>query len=281
MQTRYIGLDFDQCICELGEGFNPFWSLLKDSLKNGAFQANYLEAAWKKELVKAYKAQTVTFINPEIIELLTHINGLPANIRPNVFVYTNNSSEERVAFIHDIIEEIIGSSPWIMSFHPKDPSRLLEHHSEAITEPGKSYDGINNCLGRPEDLNPQTLLFFDDVVHPLQAVLGERYIHVNPAFHCHDRVIQYLKTFVMAWSSVPHELAEDVRFRLYVRNALAHFQKKLMSHFPAPCDMYQDWNLGDWYDYYELFTFGSVPPPAEQERSSLFARALPFLMRDA
>jgi len=284
MQTRYIGLDFDQCICELNDVFHLFWSIMKDALKHGSFQANYLEEAWKKELARAYKASELTFINPEIIELLVYINNIPAEVRPNVFVYTNNSSEERVAFVHDIIEEIIGSSPWLLSFHPKDPARVLEHRAEAIADPGKSYDGINNCLGQPEDLNPQTLLFFDDVLHPLHKVLGERYIHIDPAFHCYDTLLQYLKTFVTAWDSVSHIESEDTHFKLYVRDTLAPVAKssRYMAHFPAPRDLYADWNLADWHEYYGLFQFGITSPIQEKSTiSNLFTRALPFLLLDS
>jgi hypothetical protein len=122
------------------------------------------------------------------------------------------------------------------------------------------------------------------VLHPLHAVLGERYIHIDPAFHCYDSLLQYLKTFVAAWNSVPHETQEDVHFRQYVRDSIAPAAKhsRWMSHFPAPRDLYAEWNLCDWHEYYGLFQFGiPLQPTQKAPASHLFARALPFLLLDS
>jgi hypothetical protein len=280
MAIKYIGLDFDQCICEINIGFWLVYSLYFEGLVSSSFKSTQLPQKWKKALAKGILEKRFTFVNPEMIDLLNYIKSLPEEKRPTVFVYTNNKNADLVAFIHSILEEALESSPWLVSFHPQDPCRAVEQPYLAPDEPGKSFDGINNCLGRPEDLTRDGLLFFDDLLHPLHKELGERYIHINPAFHCHDKMVDYLQSFVEAFQEDSTDEENEKHFRNFVRLSLAQHTRKYIDLFPAPRSAYEEWDMLEWNSYFDLFKFNTHLAPqtvSPQEKSNLFEKALKFL----
>ena len=280
MTIKYIGLDFDQCICEINHGFRLVHLLYRDACVSGSFKTNTLAQTWKQALAKAYLDGRLTFLNPEMMDFLRYLHSLPEDQRPTIFVYTNNKDQDLVAFIHSIIEAIVGYSPWLLSFHPQDICRQVETPFLAPDEPGKSYDGINNCLGRPDDLTKESLLFFDDLLHPLHKEIGDHYIQITPPYHCFDALVDYLQLLVQAFHEANSDPADEIRFRSYVRTGLAQYTRKYISLFPAPYSAYEEWDMVDWNYYYDLYKFGGSTAPATQEKSNLVERALQFFQHN-
>ncbi len=269
---RYLALDFDNCICHMNDAFWIVWRIFDGLLTHPELYNYYipLREQWIKELDNELSQRKITFLNEGVLMLLKHIEHGPIKIRPKVFVYTNNTNEDIVQFVRDVIQVNMQfpNKPWDSAYHPQHPARQHELPDIAPDEPGKSFEGVRACLGNPEDLSPTNLLFLDDLRHPIQRVLEERYIHVQPPFKCKDSLLIYLETFAKAFTALKAPIPDDVAFRQYVRNELDKVSNN-MKYFPSPRAAYHEWNLMHWNEYLALFqSFGTVEDEDENNGES-------------
>ena len=270
---RYIALDFDNCICHMNDAFWIVWKLFDGLLTHPDLYDYYhrLRESWIKELDEEISRRKITCLNEGVLMLLKHIEHGPITVRPKVFVYTNNTNEDIVQFVCDLIQTNMKfpTKPWTAAYHPQHPERQNEFPDLAPDEPGKSYEGVKACLGHPEDLSPNNLLFLDDLRHPIQRVLEERYIHVQPPFKTDDGLLIYLGTLAKAFTALKAPIRDDVHFRQYVKLELDKVSNNL-KYFPAPRAAYSEWNLFHWDEYLALFqSFGTVDNEEEQPRQCI------------
>jgi hypothetical protein len=109
----------------------------------------------------------------------------------------------------------------------------------------------------------------DDLRHPIQRVLEERYIHVQPPFKTEDGLLIYLGTLAKAFTALKAPIPDDVHFRQYVKLELDKVSNNL-KYFPAPRAAYSEWNLFHWDEYLALFqSFGTVDDEEEQPKQSI------------
>ena len=254
---RYIALDFDNCICEVNEAFRICWDFLDKLIFNPELNEHWhnLQKLWVIELDKALCDQKLKFLNDDVMMLLKHVHHGPLDTKPTVFVYTNNTNEELVRFVRCVIEKQLRCEPWSRAFFPQDSRRRHEFQSAlASDEPGKSFEGMKACMGNPEDMTPETLMFLDDLMHPIKKTIGENYVHIQPPFKSKDKFLPYLETLVKAIRALDPTLSieHSVDFRIELRNYL-HAKSSHLEYFPAPRDAYREWNLFDWKDFLALF----------------------------
>ena len=264
-KIRYIGIDFDQTLCEMNTAFWIVFHLYREVLQHSdiLFSEEHraqFRAAWVKEMIADLHAEKIHCLNPEVMNLLSFVHTADLEVKPKIFIYTNNTNEDIVSFMGEVIQGYLHleQSPWIASFHPQDSRRLFEIPLLGADEPGKSLEGIRSCLAHPDDLTPESLLFLDDLLHtPLMKAIGEQYIHIDPPFHCKDKLLVYLQSFVRAFEQLNKESKEEpfhesVLFRLLVQLQLCE-SARLIDHFPAPQNLYCEWDCNDWETFYTLF----------------------------
>ncbi len=264
-KIRYIGIDFDQTLCEMNTAFWIIFKLYREVLQHSDIlfsdeQRTEFRQAWVNEMVADLRASKIHCLNPELMNLLTFVHTQEFEVKPKIFVYTNNTNEDIVSYIGDVIQIYLNLSepPWIASFHPQDSRRLFETPLLAADEPGKSLEGIRSCLAHPDDLTPESLLFLDDLLHtPLMKAIGSNYIRILPPFHCTDNLLVYLQSFVRAFEqlnakSKEEPFHESVLFRLLVQLQLCE-SVRIIDQFPAPQNLYCEWDLHEWEDFYRLF----------------------------
>ena len=280
---RYIALDFDNVICELNPAFHIVWTIYQKIQNHDVLKQESLRSNWLKELTNATGDGKIHALNTDVLMILKHVAHMPEQDRPLVFVYTNNPSEELVTFVHDWIELILKRNPWTLAFYPQDPRRTAEREF-APGEPGKSLSGMRACLGNPENLTADSILFLDDLLHPIREEIGCQYLHVNPPFHCQDLLLPYLKTFVSAYGkqTLQNYPALSKYFNLEVKRILDSYVQQNTTYFPAMQDLYKEWNGENWQDYYRYLEFGHGQQTAiERVASSLeyYNRVTEFLRR--
>ncbi len=276
---RYVALDFDNVICELNAAFHIVWNIYKIVQDNQTLQRSNLRKEWLDELERAYGDCKVNALNPDVLMILKHIVHLPKQDQPLVFVYTNNPNEETVSFVHDWIELVLKRNPWTHVFHPQNPLRAAEVEVSP-GEPGKSLAGMRACLGNPQDLTPESILFLDDLLHPIREEIGSNYIHVNPPFHCQDVLYPYLKSFVKAYERTNPSPEVMNSFTLVVRDCLRPHVKEHIDYFPAMQDLYLNWDGQNWNDYFNYLTFGaSDEPNSKLNTLEYYRQVVNFLTR--
>lgn len=256
---RYIALDFDNCICEVNEAFRICWDFYEKLILHPELNEHWhkLGELWVNELDKALCDKKLHFLNDDVMMLLKHVHHGPVKVKPEVFVYTNNTNEELIQFVGSVIEKNMRLKPWTRAFFAQDPRRRHEFaNSLASDEPGKSFEGMKTCMGGPEDMTPETLMFLDDLIHPIKKTLGDQYIHIQPPFKCKDKLLPYLETLIKAIQKLDISLEHTIDFRIHLRNYL-HSKSSHLEYFPAPRDAYKEWNLQQWNDFLVLFqSFG-------------------------
>lgn len=275
---RYIALDFDNVICELNAAFHILWTIFETVQANEVLhQANFREE-WLLELERAYADCKISTLNPDVLMILKHVVHTPEEERPTVFVYTNNPNEKLVAFVHDWIELVLRRNPWSLAFHPQDPRRSCEAEMSPH-EPGKSLTGMRACLGNPDDFTAESVLFLDDLLHPIRNEIGSQYIHVNPPFRCEDVLLPYLKTFVRAYqrTNPPSEILNY--FNAVVADCLKPYVKLHIDYFPAMQDLYLNWDGKNWNDYFAYLSFGAQESKSRMYSLKYYTEVMDFLKR--
>jgi hypothetical protein len=257
---RYIALDFDNCICEINDAFRIVWDFLDSLIFHPELSEHWheLQKLWVIELDKALCDGKLTFLNKDVLMLLKHVYHGDLEVKPTVFVYTNNTNELLVTFLRDIIAlNMRIETPWTKAFFPSDSRRAHEFsQSLASDEPGKSFAGMKACMGNPDDMTPESLVFLDDLLHPIRHTLGKNYVHIDPPFRCKDKLLPYLESLIKAIQKLNMSVEHMVEFRLHLRNYL-HSKSSNLKYFPAPRDSYREWNLIEWKDFIALFhSFG-------------------------
>ncbi len=273
---RYIALDFDNCICEINDAFRIVWDFFDKLILHPDLSEYYhdLLELWVEEIDKALCDRKLNFLNDDVMMLLKHVEYGGLEIKPRVFVYTNNSNEELVRFIRLVIKKNMKLDPWMISFHPHHPARSNERPDLAPDEPGKSFEGVKACLEHPEDLTPENLMFLDDLLHPIRHTIGERYVHIQPPFMSKDKLLPYVKTFVSAVQKlekkmpIPHLVELRKHFKNHMYERATHLE-----YFPSPRQSYQEWDMIDWEHFLALFeSFGySYEDEDDYKRPSLSA----------
>jgi hypothetical protein len=228
---RYVGLDFDGCICDAKSSFWTFIEIIKDFQNKEYPFGKEIYTQWIRILARETIEGKCSLIRPQMIEFLKKISqNTPFLEQPMLFVYTNNQSFEIVETLANILREILGGcAPWYEVFHPQDPCREDESGID-ISAKLKSYRGILQCLEFPEDLSYHSLLFLDDQEHPLSNEIGSRYIQV-PTYKSHDTLIYYLRTLTLAMFTVVKEQEGRKMFFEIVGGFLGanHIQENLVS----------------------------------------------------
>lgn len=201
-EIRYIGLDFDGCICDANPPFWSFIEILKDLEARRYPYARELYEQWIRILARETAEGRCGLIRPDMIRFLQRIHTeIPFLDQPYLFVYTNNQSREIVGTVGNILREVLGRrAPWREVFHPQDPCREDEIGSETSAKL-KSFQGIMTCLEFPDDLTVDSLLFLDDQEHPLISELGSKYVRV-PEYKNPDSIVYYLRTLTLAMFTV-------------------------------------------------------------------------------
>jgi hypothetical protein len=276
---RYIALDFDNVICELNAAFQIVWNAFEIVQAHEVLRRPTLREEWLGELERAYADCKISTLNPDVLMILKHVVHTPEEERPTVFIYTNNPSEERVAFVHDWIELVLRRNPWTLAFHPQDPRRSFETEMSPH-EPGKSLAGMRACLENPDDFTAESVLFLDDLLHPIRREIGSQYIHVNPPFRCEDALYPYLKSFVRAYqrTNPPSEIMNY--FNLIVANCLKPYVKLHPEYFPAMQDLYLTWDGKNWEDYFAYLQFGISDDSVSRSYSlKYYTEVMEFLKR--
>ncbi len=268
---RYIALDFDNCICEINSAFRIVWDYFESLLLHRELSTHWhtLHTLWANELDKALCDGKLSFLNNDVMMLLKHVHHGDLEVKPKVFVYTNNTNEELVRFLGAVIAKNMRMEmPWGHAFFPQDPRRAHEFtQSLASDEPGKSFAGMKACMQDPEDMTPETLMFLDDLLHPIRHTIGQNYVHINPAFHCKDILLPYLETFIKALQKLEPDISVEhlVEFRIHLRNYM-YSKSTHLDYFPSPRDAYREWNLMNWEDFLALFhSFGGYVKDEEEE----------------
>lgn len=268
---RYIALDFDNCICEINAAFHIVWEFYDKLIFHETLSEYYhrLHDLWVEEIDKALCNGKLHFLNDDVYMLLKHVHHGPLEVKPKVIVYTNNRSQELVSFVRAILKKQLNADPWEQAFHPQHPLRRNETPDLAPDEPGKSYEGVKACLGSPEDLTPESLLFLDDLLHPIRHTIGDRYIHIQPPFKCQDKLLPYLETLVKAIERLTDISVEHmIEFRVQMKQFM-DLKSSNIELFPAPRDAYREWNYMKWNEYLNLFKPFGFYDEDEYERPPL------------
>lgn len=267
---RYIALDFDNCICEVNEAFRICWDFFDNLIFHPELNEHWhdLRELWIQELDKALCDGKLSFLNNDVMMLLKHVYHGPTEVKPKVFVYTNNRNEELIRFVGDVIEKQLRYKPWSHAFFPQDARRAHEFSSAlASDEPGKSFEGMKACMGNPEDMTPETLMFLDDLLHPIRNTIGENYIQIQPPFKTKDKLLPYLETLIKAIQKLDLNIPRTIDFRIHLRNYL-HSQSTNLKYFPSPRDAYREWDLIHWEHFIALFhSFGGYVEDEEEEET--------------
>lgn len=268
---RYIALDFDNCICEVNEAFRICWDFVDNLILHPELSDHWNDLCkfWVEELDKALCDGKLKFLNKDVMMLLKHVHHGPLDVKPTVFVYTNNRNEELVRFLRNVIEKQLRCEPWSQAFFPHDTRRRHEFQGAlASDEPGKSFEGMKTCMGNPEDMTPETLMFLDDLLHPIRHRIGKNYIHIQPPFKSKDKLLPYLESLVKAIQKLDMSIERTIDMRIELRNYL-HSKSSHLEYFPAPRDAYREWNLIDWKDFLALFQpFGGYIPDEDDVEES-------------
>jgi hypothetical protein len=276
LPIRYIALDFDNCICEVNDAFRIVWDFYEGLVMHSELKEYWcqLRELWIHELDKSLSDGKLHFLNDDVMMLLKHVEYGDLEVKPEVFVYTNNTNEELIRFLGSVIEKNMRLKPWTRAFFAQDSRRVHEFSAAlAFDEPGKSFEGMKMCMGNPEDMTPETLLFLDDLLHPIRKTLGDQYIHIQPPFKSKDKLLPYLETFIKAIQKLEPTLSieNSIELRIQLRNFL-YTKSSHLEYFPAPRDMYKEWNLQKWNDFFTLFhPFGSEEEEEEEEKKPLDA----------
>lgn len=275
---RYIALDFDNCICEINSAFRIVWDFFENLVLHPQLCEHWhqLRQLWVNELDKALCDGKLTFLNNDVMMLLKHVHHGDLEVKPTIFVYTNNTNELLIGFLREVIAKHMRmEAPWGHAFFAQDPRRVHEFtQSLASDEPGKSFEGMKVCMGNPEDMTPESLMFLDDLLHPIRHTIGQNYVHINPAFHCKDKLLPYLETFIKAIQKLDIQVNDAVELRIQLRNYL-HSKSSHLEYFPAPRDAYREWNLLDWKEFLALFqSFGGYVEDTEDETTEMKPQGL-------
>lgn len=274
---RYIALDFDNCICEVNEAFRICWDFVDKLIYHPDLCDHWrdLYTLWIEELDKALCDGKLNFLNDDVMMLLKHVHHGPLDVKPTVFVYTNNSNEELIRFLRGVIQKQLRCEPWTRAFFPHDPRRRHEFQAAlASDEPGKSFEGMKTCMGNPDDMTSETLMFLDDLLHPIRHTLGDKYIHIQPPFKCKDKFLPYLESLVKAIQKLDMSVERTIDMRIELRNYL-HSKSSHLEYFPAPRDAYREWNLIDWKDFLALFQpFGGYEEESDEDEEESKPKSL-------
>ena len=255
-KIKYVGLDFDNVICELSNPFVMLWTITHTLDRAGVLDKAKFLPLWIKELEEQQSTCKVTVLNPECLMLLKHIAHMPEHSRPTVFLYTNNTYAEIIQCIHQWIELCLRRTPWAptLVFHPQDHRRTLERPLLAPDEPGKSFDGMRACMNFPPDFLPETVLFVDDKLHtPALRDLGPNYIHHDPPYVCKDQMRPYVVAYFRAIRKL--QLSEDATFlfRSRFRDLITRYAATRTDYFYAHIDMYSQWDCKNTEEFEDLF----------------------------
>ena len=267
---RYIALDFDNCICEINDAFRIVWDFYENLILHPELSEHWhqLGELWISELDKALSDGKLHFLNDDVMMLLKHVHHGDLEVKPEVFVYTNNTNEELIRFLGSVIEKNMRLKPWSRAFFAQDPRRAHEFSAAlASDEPGKSFEGMKVCMGNPDDMTPETLIFLDDLLHPIRKTLGDNYIHIQPPFKSKDKFLPYVETLFKAIQNLERTISIEntIELRIHLRTYL-HSKSSHLTYFPAPRDMYREWNLQQWNDFYALFQpFGAYEEDEKEE----------------
>lgn len=275
-KIKYVGLDFDNVICELNVPFNILWQITQSLDKTGVLDKQKFLPLWMREL-EEQGSHKITVLNPECVMLLKHIVHMPEKRRPTVFVYTNNTVVEVVQFVHDWIELALRRNPWdpCLVFHPQDFRRTIERPMLAPDEPGKSFEGMRACMNFPTDFLPETVLFVDDKIHPsAHRDLQMNYIHHNPPYFSKDQMRPYVDAYFRAYRKLGYEGDNDFIFRFCFRDYMRRYVRTQTDYFYAFKDLYENWDCTNLDDYLDLFL--DTPPEIHQ-----MARETQFRLYDA
>ena len=110
-----------------------------------------------------------------------------------------------------------------------------------------------------------SLLFLDDLLHPIRHTPGDQYIHIQPPFKSKDKFLPYLETLVKAIQKLDMSVEKTIDMRITLRNYL-HSKSSHFEYFPAPRDAYREWNLIDWKEFLALFvSFGGYVADEDDE----------------
>ena len=262
-KIKYVGLDFDNVICELNGAFHILWRAIAYLDQVGVLDKSKFLPHYARELEETMGSNKVTTLNAECLMLLKHIAHMPDLGRPTVFIYTNNTNAELVQFVHDWIELALRRDPWSpnLVFHPQDHRRILERPLLAPDEPGKSFEGMRACMNFPDDFQPETVLFVDDKIHgPAYRDLGANYIHHDPPYECKDQMRPYIQAFFRAYRKlgVEKHSDKDFSFRFAFRDFMKPYVRSCLDYFYAFQDLYIHWDCRELDDYENLFL--DTPP---------------------
>lgn len=274
-KIKYVGLDFDNVICELSAPFVILWHITHRLHASRILDKDKFLPLWMKELEDQQSMCKITLLNPECLMLLKHIAHMPEQSRPMVFLYTNNTYTEIVQYIRDWIELCLHRNPWDTTnvFHPQDHRRGVERPLLAPDEPGKSFDGMRACLNFPSDFLPETVLFVDDKLHtPALRDLGQNYIHHDPPYFCKDQMRPYVKAYFRAVRKLNLSEEATQRFRFCFRDLIARHARTHTDYFYAHIDLYTKWDCKDTDSFENLFldTPDEIYHRQTQERFRLY-----------
>lgn len=222
---KYVGLDFDGCICDIGTSLWTLFCLLDTfETRLPTQDVEEIRRKWEKVLARETLEGHCHLLRPAMISFLRRIRlDIPFLDQPFIFVYTNNQSEAMVTFVHHIIQELLGGKvAWGAVYHPQDPCRQDEAgtHPSALSSKLKSFAGIYQCLDKPDDLTKESLLYLDDQEHPLILDLGPKYIRV-PEYHNSDTLLFYLRSLILAAWTTLHEPAKRSVFFQFLNEYLS------------------------------------------------------------
>jgi len=186
-----IGFDLDETLGNV-HPFYPFIAIFRPSAVNiepPISLVKQLQNAYEIFLMYCIKEEErgLGILRPGILDFLRNVTYKQAEglVGP-VIIYSNNSCLEILEFARDIVHQSVGEV-FCALIDRNHPIRRLPGHPN----PPKTWDTLREIFlmeGCAQDsLNPQpeTSLFFDDLVHPdLQATLGKNYIHV-PGYKKH------------------------------------------------------------------------------------------------
>lgn len=232
------------------------WTVTHSLHSSGGFDKEKFLPLWIKELEEQQSMRKITLLNPECLMLLKHIAHMPEQLRPTVFLYTNNTYTEIVQCIHQWIEVCLRRTPWSpnLVFHPQDHRRTIERPLLAPDEPGKSFDGMRACMNFPSDFLPDTVLFVDDKIHtPAFRDLGKNYIHHDPPYICRDQLRPYIVAYFRAVRKLQLSENDTFLFRSRFRDLISRYAANRTDYFYASIEKYSQWDCKDTEEFEDLF----------------------------
>ena len=134
---------------------------------------------------------------PGVFKLFQEIHKLRiSGMVKGVIIYSNNRTESLVEFIKDVLNTVVGAPVIDTVFFRFSKQRT--DTNRAMANPEKTWAEIKQLLlsiGAPEELKPNDVLFFDDIIHAdLKEKLGINYIHVEKYVH-NPPMVELLKVY--------------------------------------------------------------------------------------